>query len=267
MQKPADNTAKVGTGIFGGQECRGSFVPCHALSLGRSADLRSGTGIAARRFSPGRRPALLARGFTVVELLVVISIMGIIAALVVGLSSMASGKRDKANVSNQLAQLVTAIESYKSKVGYYPPDNPAGPGTNQLYYELSGSVYLPASTSFQDRDGKILPATTIASYFGVNGFVNADEAVRPLVPNFIKTFKTNQWAALNQAAVLGSGATPIYVLKVPVKGPNGALITWNYNSTSPTNNPGRFDLWADFPVGGTNLVRISNWNRQPILLN
>ena len=241
MQQQTDKTATGAAGIFGGQKCRGVFVSGNALPP-----------------APAGRNS---RGFTVVELLVVISIMGIIAALVVGLSSMASGKRDKSNVSNQLAQLVTVIESYKSKVGFYPPDNPVGPGTNQLYYELSGTVYNTNTTTFQDRDGNILPDATVAAYFGVNGFVNADETARPLVPNFIKAFKTNQWAALN----VGS-TPPIYVMKVPVKGANGALITWNYVSTNPTNNPGRFDLWADFP-SGTNTVRISNWNRQPIIVN
>ena len=244
MQQQADITATVAVGIFGRQKCCGVFVPGDARSP-----------VSQRQAS---------RGFTVVELLVVISIMGIIAALVVGLSSMASGKRDKANVSSQLAQIVTAIESYKFKVGDYPRDNPSNPGTNQLYYELSGTVYLPASTAFQDRDGNYLPVATIAAAFGVDGFVNAGEVTSPgvtnLPPNFIKTFKTSQWAALN------ASLPPVYVLKVPVKGPNGALITWNYVSTSPTNNPGRFDLWADFP-SGTNIVRISNWNRQPIIVN
>ncbi len=262
MQNQANQQASVATGI----QCRRAFVPRTPFA---SVPLRvTSTGflgsasrmLALRRFSASARRA--SPGFTVVELLVVIAIMGIIAALVVGLSGMASGKRDKSNVSNQLAQLVTAIESYKSKVGYYPPDNPnpALPGTNQLYYELSGTVYLPAGASFRDRDGNVLPAATILTYFGVAGFVNADEAVRPLVPNFIKAFKTNQWAAIN------AGTPPILVMKVPVKGPNGTLITWNYVSTSPTNNPTQFDLWADFPVG-TNRVRISNWNRQPIILN
>ncbi len=230
----------MAAGILGSQKCRGVFVSRGTLARAHT-----------RRASCG---------FTVVELLVVISIMGIIAALVVGLAGMASKKRDISNVSNQLAQLVTAIESYKSKVGYYPPDNPAGPGINQLYYELSGTVYNPIAWTFQDRDTNILSTNTIATYFGVDGFVNADEIVRPLVPNFIKAFKTNQWAAINATL------PPVYVLRVPVKGPNGALITWNYNSTSPTNNPGRFDLWADFP-SGTNTVRISNWNRQPIIVN
>jgi hypothetical protein len=39
---------------------------------------------------------------------------------------------------------------------------------------------------------------------------------------------------------------------------------WNYNSSSPTNNPREFDLWIDIPIGGK-INRISNWSAKPIV--
>jgi hypothetical protein len=36
---------------------------------------------------------------------------------------------------------------------------------------------------------------------------------------------------------------------------------WRYNSSSPTNNPGSYDLWIQLAFGGkTNLI--CNWSKQ-----
>ena len=36
---------------------------------------------------------------------------------------------------------------------------------------------------------------------------------------------------------------------------------WRYNSSSPTNNPGSYDLWVQLSIGGkTNLI--CNWSKQ-----
>ena len=60
-------------------------------------------------------------GFTLVELLVVISIMGVLAGLTVGLSGVASRKSKEGRIRGDLNRLVTLIENYKAKMGFYPP--------------------------------------------------------------------------------------------------------------------------------------------------
>jgi hypothetical protein len=42
---------------------------------------------------------------------------------------------------------------------------------------------------------------------------------------------------------------------------------WRYNSSSPTNNPGAYDLWIQIVItpGQTNLI--CNWRKQPQINN
>jgi hypothetical protein len=47
-------------------------------------------------------------------------------------------------------------------------------------------------------------------------------------------------------------------LVVPYKGVAGAFNPWHYNSTSPTNNPESYDLWAEVVVAGKPVI-IGNW--------
>jgi prepilin-type N-terminal cleavage/methylation domain-containing protein len=69
--------------------------------------------------------SLLERGFTLVELLVVIVILGILAAVVV---FAVGGSEEDANVKACLAERNTveaAMEAYKSQTGDYPASNGA----------------------------------------------------------------------------------------------------------------------------------------------
>jgi len=61
------------------------------------------------------------RAFSLIELLVVISIIAVLAGLVVGVAPVASKRMREARIRAELAALVTAIESYKAKYGVYPP--------------------------------------------------------------------------------------------------------------------------------------------------
>jgi prepilin-type N-terminal cleavage/methylation domain-containing protein len=217
-------------------------------------------------------------GFTLIEMLAVIAIIAVLAGLVVGLTSRASraGRDSKLKVMRD--QLVTAIEDYKSQYGFYPPDNranyPQGPinaVTNALYYELTGTVVDNQNGTFfaPDRSEEI-NAATVRDFFGVDGFVNSVKGTGDLsadtrnVRKFVE-LKSDQYGELsaNVTVLTAPVRWPLNprpeVGPGPVAGKPG-LNPWRYVSTNPTNNPGRFDLWAEF-VDGKSVKIICNWNQ------
>lgn len=68
-------------------------------------------------------------GFTLVEMLVVITIIGILAGLVTGVAIAVRKMGREAVVTVEIGQFSEALMQYKSKVGEYPPDG-ASPGHN-----------------------------------------------------------------------------------------------------------------------------------------
>ncbi|HJO53998.1 MAG TPA: prepilin-type N-terminal cleavage/methylation domain-containing protein, partial [Verrucomicrobiota bacterium] len=131
------------------------------------------------------------RGFTLVELLVVIVIIGILASLVVGLSGTASRKMRESRTRAELTAIGTAIESYKAKFGHYPPCNPKDPALNSLYYELTGCLYSPGRKTFRDpMSGVVMNVQTIKEHFGVEGFINTARTETELKKFYEPTSKT-----------------------------------------------------------------------------
>ena len=61
-------------------------------------------------------------GFTLVELLVVIVIIGILAAIITPVAFNALGNARNAAISLELSKLSAALEAYKNEYGSYPPD-------------------------------------------------------------------------------------------------------------------------------------------------
>ena len=93
--------------------------------------------------------------FTIVEVLAVISIMALLAALVIGLQGRVKGKAEESRLMTEMAGIELALENYKAANGNYPPSNPWGSKAypvadwsgaagqdNQLYLHLVG---LPTS--------------------------------------------------------------------------------------------------------------------------
>ena len=224
-----------------------------------------------------------ASAFTLIELLVVIAIIAVLASLIFPVVGAIKRRATLTKVETEMKQVATAIDLYKEKLGFYPPDNPGTPQFNQLYFELLGTEpYKEGNVDYyRTLDGAAkIRSGSVSAAFGPNvtAFLNttkgsADDA--PPAKNFLKGIKPGQYAEGTCRNVL------IRVLTCSVPWPNNLppVISvfspsdpginpnpWRYRSSAPTNNPGSYDLWADVLIAGkTN--RISNWSQQPQLVN
>src|ERR1035437_9218583 len=64
------------------------------------------------------------RAFTLIELLIVIGVIAILAALTFPAVQGVKRSTIRTRARNEMTQLETAIERFQQKLGFYPPDNP-----------------------------------------------------------------------------------------------------------------------------------------------
>ena len=239
-----------------------------------AADLPAGKGpdhdrVAARRAYLrliARRLRKNASAFSVIELMVVIAVIAMLAGLMIGVLPGVLEKRKISRVRAELATLMAAIEYYKDKHGFYPPDTSNNIVEPPLFYELVGTTN--AGGSFYPLNGDANVAVTdIRNAFKTDGFLNSSESGE--VKNFYKTLRSDQynWSPYNPG---------VRVLVVPADGPRNPAYpgaektnTWRYiaakpvkqyDTIFPTNNPNSYDLWAEVVYRGkTNII--GNWDQ------
>jgi prepilin-type N-terminal cleavage/methylation domain-containing protein len=217
------------------------------------------------------------RAFTLIELLVVIGIIAVLAALLLPVAGAVRKQSMIRTAQAEMAQLETAIDSYKSAYGFYPPSPTNSPTVgnsstlfNQLYYELEGTTGDGINYTNLGGSDIIAAANVPLAFLGINGFVNcskpnADEST-PQARNFLPDLKPNQ---IGRYCTNYNNTFGVTLIITSVGGPDAAykplneidLNPWRYNSSSPTNNPGSYDLWVQLSIGGkTNLI--CNWSKQ-----
>jgi hypothetical protein len=184
-----------------------------------------------------------------------------------------------ARARGELSQIELAIENYKTKLGFYPPDNGGYYSTNQLYYELMGTTLttIGGQTAFQTLDGSasvLTNATAFQAAFGPNtqvtGFMNCAKAGAgddaPNAVKFLTGLKDGQFLAVTApvtSTVLGTSmmGVPSFSGLSPAQ-----IVPYGYNSSNPQHNPKSFDLWVDI-IAGYKTNRISNWSTRPIIVS
>ncbi len=213
-----------------------------------------GNRLATRGGQAGRR------AFTLMELLTVIAIIAVLAALAVPLAGGAKTARTRSRTQAELRQIQTAIESYKADRGVYPPDhadptpaNPrrVNPAVNPLFYELRGMDLVNGQFRCKG-DAHTYSPDDLFRAFGRRGILNTSaDRSEPARSHFdpkadmVKrvTYNGVEIEVLATASPWPRGE----MASAPISG--STVNPWRYVSTSPTNNTGSFDLWAEVHVG------------------
>ena len=197
------------------------------------------------------------RAFTLVELLVVITIISLLAALTVGLYSRVKSKAVESTILAEMEQVKLALQSYKEdpKHGVFPPSFPPLPappdplsgtaGKNRLYYYLSGEAELVRHFGGLAQFRTKSPAEIRKA--------RMEKGIKNLLPDL----KTEQFDE-----TLGILYSPVADKDDPAK-----RAQWIYESRTPTHNRETYDLSVKIldvqEVNGvytTNVVKeIGNW--------
>jgi prepilin-type N-terminal cleavage/methylation domain-containing protein len=206
--------------------------------------------------------------FTLIELLIVIAIISILAALVIPVAGTVNRSKIRAKARGELERVATGIDLYKAKLGHYPPDSPGYPASSQLYFELFGTTLtnLSGKPTYVTLDGSSrVAASDVSAVFGpgVGGFINtsrtgAGDESRPATA-FLNNLKPDESVAVTNPAP--NTYARFFVAAVPA--PPGTVYYVSYVSSNPTNNPNSYDLWVDVLIGGKT-YRISNWTKEVV---
>ena len=188
-----------------------------------------------------------AAAFTLIEMLVVIGIIALLAGLIIGLFPRFADLKVRARVKGELAQVETAINTYVSKRGFLPPDNPNNPGSNALYYELVGTIFDGAKYTTFTGDSA-LAKNDVSTAFGAGGFINSNSTLpggAEDARNFHPALKASQ-----QVKEMNVNGVNVKLLGVSIRGPSGDFSPWYYNSSAPAHNQNGYDLWVIVTING-----------------
>lgn len=95
-----------------------------------------------------KKPNLKHRGFTLIELMIVVAIIGILAVVAVPKFAELIVKSKEASVKNSLGAIRSAVTIYYSDIGEYPTDLAQALTTSTHYYDSIPVINIPPSSTY-----------------------------------------------------------------------------------------------------------------------
>ena len=190
-----------------------------------------------RNFKRGARHPKPSDSFSLVELLVVMAIIAVLAALILvaGNGAINTGMRSRAKT--EIQAMSTAAEGYKTDNGIYPQGDGALL-TNSAANPYSDTTYDGTSTEYQTNSTALYTALSGQNYFGATPVAGT---------KVYMSFKANQ---------VGNVGGPFSYIMDPWTKSYGYSTGSTGTSTPsyPYNGSGFFDLWS---TGGVTTAQVS----------
>jgi prepilin-type N-terminal cleavage/methylation domain-containing protein len=180
------------------------------------------------------------RGFTIIELLIVITIIAVLASLVLGVAGYVNRKGATSRVEAEMKAMEAACESYKSDNGIYPRDT--------------------ATTDVLNAQTDCDPAT--ATYMGASLSLYKELSGAKTSPYRVKDANATQYMAFNPRMLSPSAGT-VTNIRDPFGYSYGySTINQANNEKTPPANPApgynpTFDLWST--AGGQAVADQPKW--------
>lgn len=134
--------------------------------------------------------------FTLLELLIVITIISVLAGLVMGAANSVQNKGKRSRTEAEIAAIGAALESYKADNGEYPSNGSSASCSNLVTALMpagGGKVYYEFKPKWTNAGGAVDPFGNNYCYIYVNGSPNNGTNNYDLWSTAGKPANTNAW--------------------------------------------------------------------------
>jgi prepilin-type N-terminal cleavage/methylation domain-containing protein len=189
-----------------------------------------------------RTQAIRRRGFTLIEMLVVISIIGILAGLIIAGAMVAIRKARVTSITTELSQMDMAMKNCRDKFGAYPPDG-CDPNLTTLILPISKTKVV-VHAEFVRFFRRAFPRANLES--------ELDELIiKWNLPLTYISFPMRYSPETAMVFWLGGMPEDTYDASITAKNPNSRLIGFSKNPLCPLsyNSTSRIGPFYDFSSG------------------